>query len=77
MRFAGWRSHRLPDAGHGGDWSGSMLANGGARYGRPLLFANWHIPDFEDLGIFDAVPADAGYGVRYHDLDRHPLQRLK
>lgn len=98
MRFGGWRSHRLPDARHSGDWSGSMPANGGARRGSPLLLANWDIPDaplrrktsrsmqktalairhvaFEDLGIFGAVLADAGYDVRYHDLDGPPFAAL-
>ena len=31
---------------------------------------------FEDLGIFDAVLSDAGYAVRYHDLDADPFATL-
>lgn len=31
---------------------------------------------FEDLGIFDAVLSDAGYAVRYHDLDADAFATL-
>ena len=31
---------------------------------------------FEDLGIFDAVLSDAGYAVRYHDLDADSFATL-
>uniref|UniRef100_UPI00372D4B2F glutamine amidotransferase n=1 Tax=Xanthobacter albus TaxID=3119929 RepID=UPI00372D4B2F len=31
---------------------------------------------FEDLGIFEAVLSDAGYTVRYHDLDADPFAAL-